>query len=866
MGRVTCIENALGNVVELTYDKAGNILTLTDYAGITTTYQYDELDRLIKEEADEETICYTYTVDGMLSSVIDKNGTTEYTYDIMNGLTDIIYPDGSIIHYEYDEACRLTKVETPYGSTLYSYDILDRLVRVVGHDGLATVYEYDENGNRSAVRYANGMVMTYEYDSVNRLIKEETIDKDTGLIASYAYRLGPAGERLKVEETDRIVEYEYDALYRLCKEVITEGDMITTISYTYDAVGNRLTKTENGQLTTYLYNELNQLVSENDIIYTYDENGNLISQEGSGQKANYTYDVFNRLIRATVQSGQDVVIEEYRYDWAGNRIAKITGAGETKYLVDTNGLISQVLAETDESGNLMTFYTRGEELISLHRADETYYYLYDGHGSVRMLANEEGTITDTYTYDAFGNLINRTGDTRNDFLFYGEQYDANTGFYYLRARYMNPSTGTFITMDAYQGSIFDPVSLHKYLYADANPIMNSDPTGYFTLSEMNVSMGIQGILANIAQPNIKFALNILDFMITVVDTSVQISRMLQGGKSAEEIFSALSRGAISGLFLNKMCMIKGIGPTLSKIVITFGFINQYKSIEQAFQEGDTALGTLRTLQIMIMGSSLYESCFTGETLVSVEDGQKRIDEVQVGDYVWAYNIESEELELKKVTRVYEKETTKLLHLYTSTGIIDTTSNHPFYVIGKGWVAAGDIEIGDEIYTLDGSITIVLKWEYEQLSESITVYNLEVEDFNSYFVGSRGVLVHNYKGTEGGSQADVLAKNRSQGKVFEQQEFSNFSSNNTSAAEQITIKTSSGTKTRVDAIGLDANGNVVINEFKSSATAPLTPNQRIAFPELYSGGGTVVGKGKGIFTGGYQIPSGTEVKIIRPQIK
>jgi hypothetical protein len=120
--------------------------------------------------------------------------------------------------------------------------------------------------------------------------------------------------------------------------------------------------------------------------------------------------------------------------------------------------------------------------------------------------------------------------------------------------------------------------------------------------------------------------------------------------------------------------------------------------------------------------------------------------------------------------------------------------------------------------------------------------------------------------EGGSQADLLAKNRAQGKAFEQQEFSNFSSNYTSAAEQITIKTSSGTKTRVDAIGLDANGNVVINEFKSSATAPLTPNQKIAFPELYSGGGTVVGKGKGIFTGGYQIPSGTEVKIIRQQIK
>jgi hypothetical protein len=120
--------------------------------------------------------------------------------------------------------------------------------------------------------------------------------------------------------------------------------------------------------------------------------------------------------------------------------------------------------------------------------------------------------------------------------------------------------------------------------------------------------------------------------------------------------------------------------------------------------------------------------------------------------------------------------------------------------------------------------------------------------------------------EGGSQADVLAKNRTQGKAFEQQEFSDFSKTNSNAVEQVTIKTSSGTNTRVDAIGLDGNGNVVINEFKSSASAPLTPNQKIAFPEIYSSGGTVVGKGKGVFTGGYQIPSGTEVKIIRPEVK
>ena len=84
-----------------------------------------------------------------------------------------------------------------------------------------------------------------------------------------------------------------------------------------------------------------------------------------------------------------------------------------------------------------------------------------------------------------------------------------------------------------------------------------------------------------------------------------------------------------------------------------------------------------------------------------------------------------------------------------------------------------------------------------------------------------------------------------------------------AVEQITIKTPSGVKTRVDAIGLDTNGNVVIQEYKSSLTAPLTNNQARAFPEIFESGGVVVGKGKGIFTGGYQIPAGTEVTMARP---
>ena len=71
-------------------------------------------------------------------------------------------------------------------------------------------------------------------------------------------------------------------------------------------------------------------------------------------------------------------------------------------------------------------------------------------------------------------------------LYAGEQYNAETGLYYNRARYMDPTTGTFSSMDNYSGSIYDPVSLHKYLYANANPVTYTDPTGYFSFSELMV--------------------------------------------------------------------------------------------------------------------------------------------------------------------------------------------------------------------------------------------------------------------------------------------------------------------------------------------------------------------------------------------
>lgn len=180
----------------------------------------------------------------------------------------------------------------------------------------------------------------------------------------------------------------------------------------------------------------------------------------------------------------------------------VTSSGTTRYLVDTNRALAQVLAEYTPAGVLVASYVYADDLISMRRGGQTYYYHFDGLGSTRLLTDSAGAVTDTYDYDAFGNLIARTGTTPNEFLFTGQQYDANIGFYYLRARYYHPTTGRFTALDPFDGDPYAPMSLHKYLYAGDDPVNKVDPNGeQADLVGMMASISMIDILSKFATPS-----------------------------------------------------------------------------------------------------------------------------------------------------------------------------------------------------------------------------------------------------------------------------------------------------------------------------------------------------------------------------
>jgi RHS repeat-associated protein len=375
---------------------------------------------------------------------------------------------------------------------------------------LVTNYSYDHAGRPLGWTQPNGVVTAFKYDQDNRLTNETITKADDTSINSYAYALSPTGNRTGVSEgSGRTIAWTYDTLYRLTGETITGSATANgVVTYGYDAVGNRLSRTSTlagVASTSSIYDQDDRVSGE-----SFNANGDQTTREGRSQ----SFDSQDRLIGA---SGTGVPVVSVSYDGDGNRVSETVDGVTVGYLVDDQNPTgwAQVVEERTalSVGRVWTF---GRRAIS-QRAKATggtwatSFVEHDGHGSVVAVTDSNAVVTDTIEYDAFGSVTQRTGTTNVPLLYSGEWIDHGLGLQYLRARWYAPSFGRFISSDPRFESEDDTDSdefevadivadegvqaWHSFNYGNANPLYNLDPSGLETLADENVTVAVQGELA-----------------------------------------------------------------------------------------------------------------------------------------------------------------------------------------------------------------------------------------------------------------------------------------------------------------------------------------------------------------------------------
>jgi len=257
-------------------------------------------------------------------------------------------------------------------------------------------------------------------------------------------------------------------------------------SYSYDAVGNRLTS---AGPTSYTYNSSNELTSSSAATYTYDNNGNTISKTTTAGTTSYTWDFENRLASVTLPGTGGTV--NFKYDPIGRRIEKVAPtSGTTIYAYDGDSMT----AEFGAGGNLLAYYTQGagiDEPLAITETGGSYFYHADGLGSITSLTSGSGQPANSYVYDSFGNLTASTGSITNPFQYTGRELDSETGLYYYRSRYYDTIAGRFIREDPLRFK----AGINYYRYTKNSPVNFADPHGLYALEGFSPTQAAQMSIA-----------------------------------------------------------------------------------------------------------------------------------------------------------------------------------------------------------------------------------------------------------------------------------------------------------------------------------------------------------------------------------
>ena len=592
----------------------------------------------------------------------------------------------------------------------YAYDGLGRISRRTvnaGSTGVATTYGYLAGGHGT--------------NSTTPLVQTIT---QSGTTLTYAY--DDAGNITSVSVGSKTISYEYDLLGQLIRANdpydTTAGTTGTTWKYAYDLGGNIQSKTAYAFTTgsvgaavktnTYSYGDSNwkdKLTAFNGKAISYDEIGNPLN-DGTWT---YTW-AKGRQLQSMSRSGETVT---FVYNADGLRVQKIaTSTGTTKYSMHGRNLVHL----TNGSDSLHFFYDAQNKPAIVEFNGAAYAYLYNQQDNIIGLVDNAGVQVVSYSYDAWGKIINTTGSLANTlgklnpFKYRAYIYDEETGLYYLRSRYYNPDLCRFINADDVEsmGADGDINGYQLFIYCMNDPVNLKDEAGSWSLP-------------NWAKIAISAAIIIGAAVVATVAT---------GGVACIAAGAAIgaANGAVSG----------AVGGAITGAIQSRIETGSWDNALEAAVDGavDGFLGG--AVSGFIIGGITSKFCFVAGTLIHTEDGLVPIEEIKPDQLVWAEDPETGERALKRVVRLFRNEKFELVHLQVNGETITTTVGHPFFVQGKGWVAAKNLVVSDKLELLDGGEAYVDAIDQEKLTESVKVYNFEVEDFHTYYVGKISVLVHN----------------------------------------------------------------------------------------------------------------------------
>ena len=493
LGNVTKLSGPLGGSTTYTYDAMGRLDSESTTSGGTVRYSYNELN--VKEQVTnargqvrkyfhdamgritgfvgaEDSVGYTYDANGNVLTVTDKNGTITREYDALNRVTKYTDTFGNVIQYEYDAVGNLSRMVYPDNTAVtYTYDANNNLLSVTDWANRTTTYTYDVNNKVTRVMKPDGSVTTTMYDFAQRVTS--SVEKTAGgdVITGYKYSydaLGRIADEIDLAENTQTC-YTYDKLSRVTKRIvrdICDCCVISEETFEYDAAGN----ITGGNIGYVEYDINNRLQNYNrDSSIDYDCDGNMLSVPLNWQEASFEYDSANRLVKAGGNT--------YTYNAEDVRIRNLCGNDNTTYVYNVNNRLSQLLMK--KTNGVVTKYVYGLGLIGQEKAGWFLTYHFDYRGSTVAITNPDGYITDTFAYDTYGKVTERTGSTFVIFGYNGRDgvvTDRN-GLLYMRARYYSPEHRRFVNADVIPGEISNAITLNRYAYANGNPVSNVDPFG-----------------------------------------------------------------------------------------------------------------------------------------------------------------------------------------------------------------------------------------------------------------------------------------------------------------------------------------------------------------------------------------------------